>query len=600
MFFGRCLKCSHMARNVVQKIKNPCNLRSYWLAQIPLCLAIALTGFLYNFGMLASPYFEGRLVDAISSQSALKDVLFLVGIFVGVIAFVLLARALKRYTVRRFANNTTYAMRLILENNILHRSAKTGDDASVGSLLAKVISDVEATVEGMRKLTTEIFDTILMFFFYIVFLFLYDATMTLFALIPVAVAIVFAFLMRKPIYRASTSSRKANAHLSSGTYDLYDNALTYRIYGRDEDNAKTYDGLLKDYEKKTVKSLALTDVMIPLAEIIALLGLIPILILGPEKMIAGANLSAPISGIMAEKWTLGAFTTYLTTFVLLANKASKTAKLFGSIEKGLASWKRIKPIIAPYQDFPEPVVVASSDKLEIKGLSLTIEGKRLIKDFSFEAKRGEIIGITGPIASGKSAFAKLFFQALPYEGSLVCFGKEVKAYTPEEIAGTFTLMPHHNELFTASIKDNITLGEEKDVLPYLHEAAFDEDLESMKEKENAIVGNEGVKLSGGQQERLALARSLYHRKSLLIFDDPFASVDPKTEQEILTHLREECGDSLVLLISHRLTSFKDLDNVILFHGDGVVEVGKEEKLLAKSKLYQTLHALQDVKGGEKP
>ena len=107
------------------------------------------------------------------------------------------------------------------------------------------------------------------------------------------------------------------------------------------------------------------------------------------------------------------------------------------------------------------------------------------------------------------------------------------------------------------------------------------------------MGNEGVKLSGGQQERLALARTLYQKKSLIILDDPFASVDPKTEQEILSHLRESCGDSLVLLISHRLSSFKDLDNIILLKGDGTYETGKESELLEKSSLYQTLYHLQN-------
>jgi ATP-binding cassette subfamily B multidrug efflux pump len=587
-----------MGKPLYQKIKKPANLLSYWSAQLPLCLAITLTGFLYNFGMLASPYFEGRIVDVIEAKSPLADVLTLIGIFIGVIAFVLLARALKRYTVRRFANNTTLAMRLILENNILHRSLKSGEDSGVGSLLAKVISDVEATVEGMRKLTTEIFDTVVMFFFYIIFLFLYDATMTLYALIPVGVAILVAFLMRKAIFRASSSARKANSNLSNMTYDLFDNAITYRIYGRDEDHAKAYDGVLKDYEKKTVKSLTLTDLMIPLAEVIAMLGLIPVFILGPEKVVAAAPLSAPINGLMNSTWTLGAFTTYLTTFVLMATKASKTAKLFGSIEKGLASWKRIRPLITPYEEYRKPVEVSGSPKLSISHLRLTIEDKTLLSDFSFEAEKGQIIGITGPIASGKSAFAKLFFQILPYEGSLVCFGKEVRDYAPEEIAGSFLYMPHHNELFTDSIKNNIALGEDKDVLPYLADVSFQEDLNTMAEKENTIVGNEGVKLSGGQQERLALARSLYHRKSLLILDDPFASVDPKTEQEILSHLRETCGDSLVLLISHRLTSFKNLDNIVVFHGDGTYEMGKEKDLLSRSDLYRTLYSLQNDQGKE--
>jgi ATP-binding cassette subfamily B multidrug efflux pump len=584
-----------MGKPLYQKIKKPANLLSYWSAQIPLCIAITITGFLYNFGMLASPYFEGRIVDIIEAKAALDEVLKLIGIFIGTIAFVLIARALKRYTVRRFANNTTYVMRLILENNILHRFLKGQDDSSVGSLLAKVISDVEATVEGMRKLTTEIFDTVMMFVFYIIFLFLYDVTMTLYALIPVAVAILVAFLMRKAIFRASSAARKANSNLSSVTYDLFDNAITYRIYGRDQDHAAAYDSVLKDYEKKTVKSLTLTDLMIPLAEVIALLGLIPVFIIGPQRVVDGASLSAPVNGLMNPTWTLGAFTTYLTTFVLMATKASKTAKLFGSIEKGLASWKRIRPLITPYEDYQQPLEVKASDQLVISHLDLTIEDKALLKDFSFSAKKGQIIGITGPIASGKSAFAKLFFQLLPYQGSLQCFGKEVKDYAPKEVAGTFVYMPHHNELFTDTIKNNIALGESKDVLPYLQDVSFSEDLASMPEKENTIVGNEGVKLSGGQQERLALARSLYHRKSLLILDDPFASVDPKTEQEIIAHLREECGDSLVLLISHRLTSFKDLDNIIVLHGDGNYEVGKEKELLAHSELYQTLYALQNEK-----
>jgi len=284
---------------------------------------------------------------------------------------------------------------------------------------------------------------------------------------------------------------------------------------------------------------------------------------------------------------------------LLASKASHTAKLFGSIEKGLASWKRVKPLIASYKEYLPNVEVANSPDLVIKDFSLTVDGKLLLSHLNFTAKKGQIIGITGPIASGKSAFGKTFFQFLPYEGSLSVFGKEAKDYSPNEIAGTFILMPHHNELFTDSIKNNIALGETKEVFPYLRDVAFLKDLESMKEKENTLVGNEGVKLSGGQQERLSLARVLYHRKSLLILDDPFASVDPATEKEILSHLREECGDSLVLLISHRLTSFGEFDNIMVFKGDGTYEIGKESDLLASSALYRSLYSLQNEKGDGK-
>jgi hypothetical protein len=117
---------------------------------------------------------------------------------------------------------------------------------------------------------------------------------------------------------------------------------------------RAYDGVLKDYEKKTVKSLTLTDLMIPFAEIIALMGLIPILILGPAKLIQGAKLSAPIPGIMSENWTLGAFTTYLTTFVLLASKASKDRQTLRLDREGTRFLEADQAPHRPVSGFPGP------------------------------------------------------------------------------------------------------------------------------------------------------------------------------------------------------------------------------------------------------
>jgi ABC-type multidrug transport system fused ATPase/permease subunit len=544
--------------------------------------------------MLVSPYFEGRLVDAIEGGSSYSDVVILLGIFILSMALVLTARALKRYTVRRFANNTSTSMRRILENNLLRRPL---GDHDVGTALSKLIGDVDLVVEGMRKLTTELFDTVLMFVFYIAYLLLFDWAMTLYALIPVFLAVLLSFLMRHAIYKANAEARKCAGKLSQFTYDAFDNAMTYRLYGRDEDHEKEYDALLKEYEKKNVRAAILTDTMVPLANLVALLGLIPIFLIAPSKIVLSSPLSASIPNVLLPNWTLGALTSYLTTFVLMASKASKTAKLFGSIEKGLASWKRIKPLIQPYEPYPEAVVVAQDSELILKDFSLSLDGKKLIGPLNLRAKKGEIIGLTGQVASGKSAFLKALMGVLPYEGSAILFGKELRDYTPEERAGTILLMPHQNELFTSTIEENIAYEGKESVLPYLEDVSFTEDLKAMPLLEKTMVGNEGLKLSGGQQERLALARSLYHAKSLLLLDDPFASVDPKTEGAILSSLRERTKDSLVILVSHRLGAFKDLDQVVVFRPEKSPEVGSEKELLKSSVTYQSLYALQK-KGGE--
>ena len=584
-----------MSNHRDKRIKRPEKLLSYWSYQPLMLILIAVTGIIYNFGMLASPYFEGNLIDVIENKEEPQKVWILLGIFCLTILVVQIMRTLKRYFVRRFANNATYTMRLTVYNNLLHMDSTELKNSDMGKLLSRAISDVNSTVEGMRKLTTEIFDTCFMFAFYIIYLVLFDYQMTLYGLIPVFGAILVAFIMRKAIYNASTQSRKANSLMSSKTFDLFNNAITYRIYGRDQDNISDYDGTLKEYEEKTVKATVLTDVMIPIARVIAMLGLIPVIYFGVYHVANKDSLFAPIPVLMKNNWTIGQFSTYLTTFVLMASKSAKTAKLFGSIESGLASWKRIKPYVKPYERYVEPVEV-EGDTLTVSNMKMTVDGKILFKDLSFKAKRNQIIGITGPIASGKSALCKAFVKILPYEGEIKLFGKDISSYSKGEIAGTVSYMGHEADLITDTIKENISLGDEKDVLPSLKEVSFNKDFENMPLKEETIVGNEGVKLSGGQQERIALARTIYHKKGLVILDDPFASVDPVTEREILRNLRKEMEGSIVLLISHRLTSFKDLDDVLVINGDETVCSGSHDELLGGCKTYQYLYSLQKVAG----
>lgn len=576
-----------------KKVKKPKKLTSYWKIEWRLCILIALSGLIYNFGMLISPYFEGFLVDTLSSgnKDSIASLPFYLWIFILLIVIVEIARSLKRYFVRRFANNTLLTMRTILCNNLLNKSFVKLQKEDIGSTLSRLTSDCTHAVEGMRKLTTEIFDTLTLFLFYNVYLFLIDIRITLFALIPVALAILFAFSLRKKVYLANQASRKSNAEISGLTYSLFDQALMFRIYSRDEDNLKKYDLHLKDYEKKTVFSSVLESIISPVSNVIALLGLIPIVIFGSEAISTSLKTTIEMPLLNSSIWTIGIFTSYITAFVLLASKASKTAKLFTSIEKGLSSWKRIEPYIDVYKDYCVPVE-REGDDLVIQNLSLPIDDRILFHSLNLEAKKGEIIGITGLIASGKSAFGKVFLQELPYQGSISLFSNELKEYSLSEIKGNIVYMGHHSDLTSDTIKNNIALGDSKEVASYLSLVSFDKDLESMPEKENTLVGNEGMKLSGGQQERLSLARTLYHKKSLIILDDPFASVDIKTEHEIMKKLRKEANDSIILLFSHRLSYFPYCDKVIVINKDKSVSVSDHETLLKENPTYQELYKLQ--------
>ena len=577
-----------MKRTLVSR--HPDKLISYWKMQLPLCIVICISGILYNFGMIAFPFFQGVMIDTIEN-GILDEILPIVFIYIGVIFLVQISRAIKRYTVRLFATKTTSSMRYNLYDNLLHKSEKELAETDIGNLLTRCFSDCNQCVEGMRKLTTEIFDTVVVFIIYIAYLFLYDYKMTLWSMIPVVIAIFIAFLFRKKVYDLSAQSRKLNSEMVSKTYDLYSNVMLYRTYSREKDIIADIDESLSKYEKKNITSLSLTDMMIPFCNLIALIGMIPIIYLGSGYVVNSVKLTAPLP-FMKDTFTIGALSTFITTFVLVASKASHTAKLFSSIEKGLSSWKRIAPVITPIEDFNKPVSIEDDSSLVVNSLTLRTDTRVLIDNLSFSLTKGQILGVTGEIASGKSAFGKVFISDFTYEGSIKLFGKEMRDYKDNEIKGTVSYMGHQSQLMTMSIKDNVLYDKDDSINTYLNMVSFNKDLENMEEKENTIIGNEGVRLSGGQQERIALARTIAHKKSLIVLDDPFASVDKNTEKEILKSLSDIAKDSIIILISHRLTVFPELDKVMILHGDGKVSIGTHEELMNEDEQYHRLYSLQ--------
>ena len=576
------------------KVKTKANhVSSYFLPHFWLLIFIIISGIFFNFGQLASPYFQGILIDAINAKENNNKIIIILLIYLFSICFFQIFRFFKRYLIRILAAIVSSNMRYSLFNSYLNLPLEEIKTRGIGPFLTNAIYDINNTSEGLRKLITEIFDTILFIVFYVIYLSFFDYIMTLYALIPVFISIVFTFIMRKKIYKCSSKVKQASSNISTFNYDYFENAITYQLYGRNNDLIKTYDNYLTDYEKNSFKTNLLTDTLLPLAKIIALIGLIPIFCFGLKHIILSDAISLRIPYILDKNWSLGLFTTYLTSFIILASKASRTAKLFSSIQIGLSSWNRIKGQFKNYQEFKEKVALNKTDELIIKNVSIFVNNSCIIKDFNLTAKKNQMIGITGPIASGKSLLGKVFLKEINYQGSINLFGKELKNYSQEEISGNITYMGHENQLFTKSIEENLLFDEKKNILPFLKKVDFIKDLQKMDNKEKTIIGNRGLRLSTGQQERLSLARTIINKKGLVILDDPFANIDIKTEEKIISNIKDDFKGSLLILISHRLSSFKELNQVVILNGDSTYEVSTHNELLKNNKNYQLLYSLQN-------
>ena len=554
--------------------------RIEWL---PLAL-VTVSGLIYNIGLLATPWFEGRLAqclaDILGGSATAAAMAMLVLTYVLVTLVVQAARFIKRFYVRRFANNINRRMKGILYANLVRQSRAALEKEGAGELMTKAISDVDDCVEGMRKFTTEIFDTGVALVGYIVMLLVYDWRLALLSLLFTPVSYICAAWMKKPVQREGAAYKKAAGALSAATLDRAQNAATYRIYGCETAREARYEDVLTTYEKTAVRSNVWQSALPPLYLTVSEAGVLFILWFGAKNVL----------GTGWQVWDIAAFTTFLSCFTKLTVKSSKAAKLFNAVQKAEVSWKRIKPLMKLPDELDELAVPAPAD-VTLEDLSFGYTEDPIFAGLDLTAHPGEIIGITGPVACGKSTLGRVFLCEASYGGSARFGGKEFSALTPREIAATVGYLGHDPELSADTVQNNVLCGSKQDPMPWLAAVALKDEVQAMENGVDTVIGPSGTRLSGGQAQRLALARTLAHPRPVLVLDDPFSALDRSTEDTVFANLQEYAKDKVVFLISHRLYHFPQMQRVI-FMEDGKTTVGTHEELLAAVPAYRQLYESQ--------
>lgn len=591
---------------------------SYFKVEWKVLLAVTVSGLIYNLGLLAGPWFEGRmtgcLVDILNGFGQFSDMAVLVAAYVAAIAVVQISRYIKRFYVRRFANNVNRRMKEVLYGSLVRKSRASLREEGEGTVMTKAILDVDDCVEGMRKFTTEIFDTGVALAAYAGMLLFYDWHLALLCMIFPPISYITAEKMKKMVQRTGAAYKIQSGVLSAVTLDRAQNAITYRVFGCEQERQQAYESNLDAYEKSAVKANIWSTAMPPIYRVISMAGCLFILYFG-QKNVLGRGWRA---------WDIASFTTFLACFVKLSVKSSSAAKLFNAVHKAQVSWNRIKGLLGA-QDKMQDSAAETKDRngqgikqyksalnkngqeadaekeekrafagrktsplLQVSHLTFAYpDGKMILDDISFSAEKGQIIGITGPVACGKSTLGKVFLCEYPYDGQILLDGREVQKETAAQRTDQIGYLGHDPELFADSIAENILLGDPEDANRYLKLVCLDQEVGEMSEGVQTLVGNGGVRLSGGQAQRLALARTLCHKKPLLILDDPFSALDQTTEREVFANLKETAKDSMILLFSHRLYLFPELDQVIWME-NGRTVTGTHAELMKKVPEYAEL------------
>ena len=563
----------------------PDSIAAYFrLEWLPLTL-ITLSGLAYNVGLLAGPWFEGRLAqclaDILGGRETAAAMTALAAGYILVTLLVQAARFIKRFYMRRFANNINRRMKGVLYANLVRQSRGALEKQGAGELMTKAISDVDDCAEGIRKFTTEVFDTGVALAGYIVMLFAYDWHLALLCMIFPPISYICAEKMKKPVQRAGAAYKKAAAALSAATLDRAKNAVTYRVYGCEDAQEARYEAALDGYEQAAVRANVWQAALPPLYLAASNLSVLFILWFGAKNVL----------GTGWRAWDIAAFTTFLSCFMKTAVKSSKAAKLFNAVQRAEVSWKRIKPMMKTPRAL-EPLAIPAAQRVEVSGLSFCYDGGApIFEGVSFSAQPGDIIGVTGPVACGKSTLGRVFLCERPYGGSVRIGGRELSELSPREAASTVGYLGHDPELWNDTVEENVLCGEAGDAMRFLALTALDGEVRVMEQGLQTVVGSGGVRLSGGQAQRLALARTLAHPRPVLVLDDPFSALDRQTEDEVFARLKACAQDRIVILISHRLYHFPELRQIV-FMQDGKADVGTHEALCASVPAYRALYESQ--------
>ncbi len=524
---------------------NKYNKLSYYFFQNKKSFILStISGILYNVLMVFVPILLGNLIDLYTSSTNKKDIAIKALLFFLLIVFIQFNRYLKRFFVRDFANKMVLNMREIFFNNLLYSDL---DKSNQADLITRAMSDINDTAEGVRKILTEVFDTLILFTGYTISLLILDYKITMLSYISIIVSIIVSRALKSLIYKNQLAYKKELANNKKLTLSLIKNESNYRSFGASPRYLDKYKKESLTLKKKSIKTSILKDSQEPLYMSISLIGLFIVIYYSSLNVIN-------------DIWLIGSFTSFLTTYMLVSRKASKLGKLFNATASLEVSWKRIKPYLNEYEVVT--IDVDSNNKLNVSNMSFSFDDSFKISNITFDAVKGELIGVSGEVRSGKSMLLKALSGIYSYTGSIKLNDIELASVKNYKIDNFIAYQEKEGSIFTDTIKSNITLGANVDVDKVLSAVYLDNDISCFKDKENEMIYHTVSNLSGGQTQRLLIARAILSNSRLILLDDLFNSFDNNMSVNILENIRSLVPNSIIIFVSNNKDLLSKTDKVI--------------------------------------
>ena len=459
-----------------------------------------------------------------------------------------------------------------------------------GDLMSRITEDVSKVRMYFGPALMYSINTISLFVIVISYMVSIAPSLTLYTLLPLPVLSVTIYQLSKAINIRSTAVQETLAKLSSFSQEAFSGIGIIKSYNLQASIEDSFAMLSLESKNQNVALAKVQAWFFPL--MILLIGFSNLLVIyvGGKQYIAGEI----EIGVLAE------FIIYVT---MLTWPVATVGWVTSIVQQAEASQKRINAFLQqkPSIENGFSTKKITHGQLSFEQVSFTYPdtGIKALNDISFELKEGETLGIVGKTGSGKSTLLDLIARLYdPTEGKVIIDNQNANAYTLNNLREVIGYVPQNPFLFSESIEDNIRFGKNdasiEEIVEAAKNAAVHNNIKGFKDGYKTLLGERGVTLSGGQIQRISIARALIKDPIILLFDDCLSAVDADTEEKILAHLNRISQDKTTCIVSHRVSSVKNADKIIVLKEGEIIQQGTHKELLKKAGHYRELAEKQSA------